>query len=139
MGKSTTHKDLDIWKRGIEFVERIYKITAAFPREEIYGLVSQLRRAAISYPSNIAEGAARSSKKEYIQYLYISLASLSEIETQLIISKRLDYLKGNDLFEEIDALRKMTLSLIRYLIEAAVKGLWQLLIIPRLLVYAFTH
>lgn len=115
MGKSTTHKDLDIWKRGIEFVERIYKITADFPREEIYGLVSQLRRAAISYPSNIAEGAARSSKKEYIQYLYISLASLSEIETQLIISKRLDYLKGNDLFEEIDALRKMTLSLIRYL------------------------
>ena len=115
MGKSTTHKDLDIWKRGVEFVERIYKITADFPREEIYGLVSQLRRAAISYPSNIAEGAARSSKKEYIQYLYISLASLSEIETQLIISKRLDYLKGNDLFEEIDALRKMTLSLIRYL------------------------
>ena len=115
MGKSTTHKDLDIWKRGIEFDERIYKITADFPREEIYGLVSQLRRAAISYPSNIAEGAARSSKKEYIQYLYISLASLSEIETQLIISKRLDYLKGNDLFEEIDALRKMTLSLIRYL------------------------
>ena len=102
MGKSTTHKDLDIWKRGIEFDERIYKITADFPREEIYGLVSQLRRAAISYPSNIAEGAARSSKKEYIQYLYISLASLSEIETQLIISKRLDYLKGNDLFEEID-------------------------------------
>ena len=89
MGKSTTHKDLDIWKRGIEFVERIYKITADFPREEIYGLVSQLRRAAISYPSNIAEGAARSSKKEYIQYLYISLASLFVIFLADLYSNRL--------------------------------------------------
>ena len=115
MSKSKTHKDLDIWKRGIELVERIYKITGTFPKEELYGLTAQLRRAAVSYPSNIAEGAARPSKKEYIQYLYISLASLSEIETQLIISKRLNYLKKDDLFEEIDALRKMTLSLIRYL------------------------
>ncbi len=115
MSKSTTHKDLDIWKRGIEFVERIYKITSGFPKEETYGLTSQLRRAAVSYPSNIAEGAARSSQKEYIQHLYISLASLSEIETQLIISKRLNYLKEKGLFEEINALRKMTVGLIRYL------------------------
>jgi len=115
MSKSTTHKDLDIWKQGIEFVESIYKITSNFPKEEMYGLTAQLRRAAVSYPSNIAEGAARSSQKEYIQYLYISLASLSEIETQLIISKRLNYLKENDLFEQINALRKMTLGLIRYL------------------------
>jgi len=58
-----THKDLDIWKRGIEFVEEIYKATALFPKEELYGLTSQIKRAAISYPSNIAEGAARFSKK----------------------------------------------------------------------------
>lgn len=115
MTKSTTHKDLDIWKRGIEFVERIYKITSGFPKDELYGLVSQLRRAAVSYPSNIAEGAARSSQKEYVHYLYISLASLSEIETQLMISRRLNYLKEDNIFEEVDALRKMTISLIRYL------------------------
>lgn len=66
-----THKDLDIWKRGIEFVQNIYKVTAAFPKEELYGLTSQLRKASVSYPSNIAEGAARFSKKEYIQF-YIS-------------------------------------------------------------------
>ena len=115
MSKSTTHKDLDIWKRGIKFVEIIYKVTSNFPKEELYSLTAQLRRAAVSYPSNIAEGAARSSRKEYIRYLYISLASLSEVETQLIISKRLNYLKENNLFEEIDALRKMTASLIKYL------------------------
>jgi len=63
-----THKDLEIWKRGIEFVKQIYKITTEFPKQELYGLTSQIRRAAISYPSNIAEGAARSSRKEFIQF-----------------------------------------------------------------------
>ena len=87
-----THKDLDIWKRGIGFVEHIYKVTAKFPREEIYGLTSQIRRSAISYPSNIAEGAARSSKKEFIKFSYIALGSLSEAETQLIIAEKLRYL-----------------------------------------------
>ena len=82
-----THKDLEIWKRGVEFVEKIYKSTAKYPKGEIYGLTSQIRRAAISYPSNIAEGAARFSKKEFVHYVYISLSSLSEIETQLIISE----------------------------------------------------
>jgi len=66
-----THKDLDIWKLGIDLVEQIYKETQAFPREEMYGLTSQMRRAAVSYPSNIAEGAARGSKKEFLQFLYI--------------------------------------------------------------------
>ncbi len=110
-----THKDLDIWKRGIGFVEHIYKVTAKFPREEIYGLTSQIRRSAISYPSNIAGGAARSSKKEFIKFSYIALGSLSEAETQLIIAERLRYLRAGELLEEVEALRRMTLNFIKYL------------------------
>jgi len=110
-----THKDLDIWNRGIGFVEQIYKLTAKFPKEELYCLTSQIRRAAISYPSNIAEGAERFSKKEFIQFLYVSLASLSEVETQLIIAEKLRYLRENSLLEEVEALRRMTLNFIKYL------------------------
>ncbi len=111
-----THKDLDIWKNGIEFVQNIYKITANFPKDELYGLTSQMRKASISYPSNIAEGAARFSKKEYIQFLYYALGSLSEIETQLVIALRLNYIeKEVSLLNEIEVLRKMTLNFIKYL------------------------
>jgi len=110
-----THKDLQIWQRGIAFVGNIYKITANFPREEIYGLTSQIRRAAISYPSNIAEGAARSSKREFIQFVYVSLGSLSEVETQLLIVEKLGYAKPSTLLDEVEALRRMTLNFIKYL------------------------
>ena len=110
-----THKDLDIWKRGIIFVEHIYEATAKFPKEEIYCLTSQMRRAAVSYPSNIAEGAARFSKKEFIKFLYVSLGSISEMETQLIIAEKLGYLTANKLLEEIEVLRRMTLNFIKYL------------------------
>jgi four helix bundle protein len=115
MDTMRTHKDLDIWKRGIEFVGEVYKVTADFPKEELYSLTSQIRRAAISYPSNIAEGAARFSKKEFTQFLYISLGSLSEVETQLIIAKKLRYLKADSLLTEIEVLRRMTLNFIKYL------------------------
>lgn len=117
-----THKDLDIWQRGIGFVEQIYKVTTHFPKEELYGLTSQIRRAAISYPSNIAEGAARYSKKEFIQFLYVSLGSLSEVETQLIIAGRLSYLKTDKLLEEVEALRRMTLNFIKYLKSKSAKS-----------------
>jgi len=110
-----THKDLDIWVRGISLVEKIYKATKKLPKEEIYGLTSQIRRAAVSYPSNIAEGAARSSTKEFIQFLYIALGSLSEIETQIIIAAKLGYLSDVRLLEEVESLRRMTLNLIKYL------------------------
>jgi four helix bundle protein len=110
-----THKDLDIWKRGMDFVERIYMSTKEFPREETYGLTSQIRRAAVSFPSNIAEGAARSSMKEYIQFLYIALGSLSELETQIIIAGKLGYLSAGVLLNEVKSLRKMTLNPIRYM------------------------
>jgi four helix bundle protein len=110
-----THKDLDVWKRGMSFVEQIYKATTKFPTDERYGLASQLRRAAVSFPSNIAEGAARSSVREYIQFLYVALGSLSEIETQVMIAGKLGYLSVDDLLEEVESLRKMTLKLIKYL------------------------
>lgn len=76
-----SHKDLDIWKRGLDLVTDICKLTKNFSKEEIYGLSAQMRRAAISYPSNIAEGAARNSKPDYIHFIYIALGSLSELET----------------------------------------------------------
>jgi len=91
-----THKDLDVWKLAIQLVKDIYKLTSEFPSEENFGLISQIRSTAISVPFNIAEGAARNSIKDYIRFLYISLGSLSEIETQLIISKELDYSGGID-------------------------------------------
>lgn len=111
-----THKDLDIWKKGVDLVTDIYKITGKFPKKEIYGLTSQMRRSAISYPSNIAEGAAKNTKSDYIRFIYISLGSLSELETQVIISKNLGFvLEVDDLLKEIEILRKMTLNFIKYL------------------------
>ena len=92
MSTTKTHKDLDVWKIGIEMVKIIYKITAQFPEDEKYGLTSQLRRAAVSFPSNIAEGAARKSTKEYIQFLYFSQGSMAEIDTQVIIAKELGFI-----------------------------------------------
>lgn len=91
--KTNTHKDLDVWELGIKLVEVIYAFTKYFPKEEIYGLTSQLRRSAISVPSNIAEGYARAGNKELIHFLYIALGSLSELETQIIISINLKYIK----------------------------------------------
>jgi four helix bundle protein len=86
------HKDLEVWKLSINFVTSIYKKTNSFPKEEIYGLTSQIRRAAVSIPSNIAEGAARRNKTEFRQFLYIALGSAAELETQLIISGNLNFL-----------------------------------------------
>ena len=86
------HKNLRVYQNSLNLVEQIYKITRKFPEEEKFGLISQMRRAAVSIPSNIAEGAARRTKKEFTQFLYISLASLSELETQLEISRRLGYI-----------------------------------------------
>ncbi|MBN2135613.1 MAG: four helix bundle protein [Acidobacteria bacterium] len=110
-----THKDLEVWKLGIDLVEKIYQVTREFPKEEIYGLTSQIRRAGISIPSNIAEGAARKNTKEYIQFLYIALGSLSELETQLVISQRLNYIDSDSIFEDVEKLRRKLLNLIKYM------------------------
>jgi len=116
--KIKSYKDLNIWKRSIGVVEDIYKITKNFPKEEIYGLTSQLRRSAVSIPSNIAEGFARFHNKEYKQFLFISLGSCAELSTQIIIALRLDYLESKEadqLLNEIDEISKMTMSLIKKL------------------------
>lgn len=81
-----THKDLEVWKKSVEFVTDLYKVTQDFPKEEFYGLTSQMRRAAVSIPSNIAEGSARQGNKELVQFLYIALGSAVELDTQLIIA-----------------------------------------------------
>ena len=91
-----SHHDLDVWKNSIDLVEDIYKLSSKFPKEEVYGLTSQIRRAAVSVPSNIAEGAARQSNKEFIQFLYIALGSLSEVETQVCIALKLGFIERID-------------------------------------------
>ena len=85
------HHDLKVWQASIQLVKEIYVVTKAFPNEETYGLVSQMRRSAISVPSNIAEGAARGGTKEFIHFLGVARGSLSELETQLHISRELGY------------------------------------------------
>jgi four helix bundle protein len=86
------HRDLVVWKRAMQFVTDIYHATSTFPREELYGLTNQLRRAAVSVPSNIAEGCGRDSKREFHQFLCHARGSLLEVETQLEIAQNLGYL-----------------------------------------------
>ncbi|MDD2656913.1 MAG: four helix bundle protein [Candidatus Magasanikbacteria bacterium RIFOXYC12_FULL_33_11] len=87
-----TYKDLIVWKKSIDFVLEIYKLTNSFPNEEKFGLSSQMRRAAVSIPSNIAEGYARKSTKENAQFLNIAFGSATEVETQIIIAKKLNFI-----------------------------------------------
>lgn len=86
-----SHKDLIVWQKSVELVTQIYALTRILPKEEIFGLTSQMRRAAVSIPSNIAEGRNRGSKKDFRQFLIIAFASANELETQLLITKNLDY------------------------------------------------
>jgi len=112
----TSHKDLKVWQKGIELVKSIYEITQSFPSNEQFGLVSQMRRAAVSIPSNIAEGCGRNSDKELIHFLYIALGSASELETQIIISQELSFLqpeKSEQMQSLIFEIIKMTSSLIK--------------------------
>jgi four helix bundle protein len=114
--KIRNYKDLNIWKRSIELVKNIYEISNSFPKEELYVLTSQLRRTAISIPSNIAEGFSRFHNKEYRQFLYIALGSCAELETQIIIANYLKYLdddKFNDIINESEVICKMISNLIK--------------------------
>jgi len=90
-----TYRDLVAWQRAMVLVTQVYRATEAFPRREIYGLTNQLRRAAVSVPSNIAEGKGRRSKKEYLQFLFKARGSLFEVETQLEISNNLGYIAAD--------------------------------------------
>ena len=109
-----THQDLDVWKKAIGFVTQVYIYTESFPKSEIYGLTNQIRRASVSIPSNIAEGAARNTSKDFSHFLAITLGSIAELETQLIISNNLGYLnleQVEELTSSLISIRKMTLGL----------------------------
>jgi four helix bundle protein len=112
------HKDLDVWKRSMDLVELVYDFTKSFPDDEKYGLTSQMRRAAVSIPSNIAEGAARKGDKEFIQFLMVSMGSLSELETQYLIAIRLKFSDTNDKLEMCMAeTKKLLLGFRNYLVN----------------------
>jgi len=91
MAQVRSYRDLDVWELGMKLVREVYILTDTFPDREKYGLASQLRRAAPSVPSNIAEGHAKDSTKEYLRHLSIALGSLAEVETQLLLAESLDY------------------------------------------------
>ena len=111
-----SYRDLNVWQNGMDLVEDVYKITANFPKEEKYGLTSQLRRCSVSIPSNIAEGFMRKSTKEYIQFLYISLGSLGELDTQMEITVRLSFIERQKEFNEKSLLvRKQLYGLVKSL------------------------
>lgn len=111
-----THKNLDVWNKSVSFVTTIYKVTNRFPSEEKFGLTNQIRRSEVSVPSNIAEGAARNSNKEFIRFLRISPGSNAELQTQLTIAKNLDLVEEKEykeLMEKSTDISKMISGLIR--------------------------
>lgn len=113
-----SYKDLKIWQRGISLVKEIYKETQNFPRQELYGLTNQIRRAAVSIPSNIAEGHTRQHRAEFRQFLSMALGSLAELETKILISSELNYISHEaceNLTQKMDSLGKMTRGLIKKL------------------------
>ena len=111
-----SYEDLRVWQEGIALCETVYRLTRSFPKDERFGLTSQLRRASVSVPSNIAEGWGRGSRADYIRFLRIARGSLYEVRTQLIISQRVGLTSdASDALQSIDALRKMLVGLIRSL------------------------
>jgi four helix bundle protein len=116
--KIDSYRDLSVWRKSVGLVTDIYKVTQAFPKEEVYSLTTQIRRAAVSVPSNIAEGWGRNTTKEYIQFLTIARGSLLELETQLIISHNLNYITGQSLqkiLEKTQEINKMLNALMKSL------------------------
>jgi len=93
-------RELKIWQRSMDFVERIYKVSANFPREEKYGLIAQIRSCAVSVPSNISEGGGRATNKQFKHFLEISMGSINELQTQIELANRFSYL-SRDVYEEI--------------------------------------
>lgn len=107
-------RDLKVWQASMDVAEEVYKLTREFPKQETYGLSSQIQRAAVSVPSNIAEGNGRDSTKEYVHFLSIAIGSLFELETQLVLAKRLGYLGQEELgtiLPKIEEISRMTRGL----------------------------
>ena len=110
-----SHKDLLVWQRSMDLVETVYRLTASLPSAELWGLVSQMRRAAVSVPSNIAEGYGRQATGEYRHHLSIGRGSLLELETQILLSKRLKYRQPNGadtVLKEIEEISRMLATLV---------------------------
>lgn len=115
MEQKTSHfKQLRVWQRGIDVVDKIYQVTESFPKRERYNLVSQMCRSAVSVPSNIAEGFKRYHNKEFKQFLFIAQGSIAELETQIYIAINLKYISqpvGCDLLQDLEVLAKMLTQL----------------------------
>ena len=121
MGMVESYKDLITWQKGMDLVERIYRLSRLFPQDERFGLTSQLKRASVSIPSNIAEGHARSTRQEYARFLDVARGSANEVETQLLIAKRLAFSDENELHEAVSAtneIQRILLGLMRSLRKA---------------------
>lgn len=113
-----SYRDLRVWQKGMEIAEACYRLTKIYPKDELYGMTSQIRRAAASIPANIAEGYGREYRKEYMQFLRIAQGSLKELETHLLLSQRVDLATAEmtaPILTECDSLGKMLRSLIRKL------------------------
>ncbi len=112
------HEKLDVWNQAMDFVVEVYKATECFPKDERFGLTSQIRRAAVSVPANVAEGAARRSSKEFIHFLSNAQGSASELETELLIAQRLGYLRQEQyvkLRTALDSIGRMLIGLSHHL------------------------
>jgi len=123
--KTSDYKDLLVWQKAVALVKRIYQISSGFPADEKFGLTAQMRRAAVSIPSNIAEGQARHTTREFIQFVSHAEGSVAELETQLIIAVQLGYCTASDVRDASDViseLRKMLNSLRRKLVHKVASG-----------------
>lgn len=109
------YKDMEVWKESMALALMVYKLTDKFPKTELYGIVSQIRRCSVSIPSNIAEGSVRFSNKETLRFIEISIGSLAELDTQLILSKDLGYYIEDIVFNQIKKVNALLLGLKKYL------------------------
>lgn len=116
VGKKS-YKDLKVWQKSLELVTEVYSLTKNFPKSEIYGLSSQMRRAAVAIPSNIAEGQRRGHRKEFLQFLYVSYGSGAELETQVEICKRIDNLQKLD-YTKLDCILSEVMKMLNGLISS---------------------
>ena len=113
-----SYRSLVVWQKAVDFAVLIYRLTGVFPKQELYGIAAQMQRAAVSIPSNIAEGKERQSDRDFARFIAIALGSLAEVETQLLIAQRLDYLNEadwRDATEQADEIGKMLRGLYKTL------------------------
>ena len=113
-----SHKDLDVWKAAVSVAKDTYRLTASFPKEEQFGMTSQMRRSSISIASNIAEGAARQGNKEFVRFLHIALGSAAELETQIVIAREVG-LGDDKAMEKLD----QDLTQIRHVLQGLIRSL----------------